>query len=215
MGMFLNYQNIADNYMPNNLINAFPLKVTDSKLYPTDASKPYEEYNVKGELDGYFWRYGDTLNLEFSLDGEITLEGNSIVVSSRGVTPTNSTAGRVGQRFYNVLDFTSYTCVSTMGGRYIWEKDPVFTYPSCAEKTVYVSASDYLADKDVEVTIYNFRLEPICKKIYKGATTIVFPIDTELSSVLVKGIYYCSLRVFSATMSATVFEPTDCKLLVK
>ena len=215
MGMFLNYQNIADNYMPNNLINAFPLKVKDSKLNPTDASKPYEEYNTKGELDGYFWRYGDTLNLEFNLDGEITLEGDAIIVSNKGGCPTTYTVGKVGQRYYNVADFTSYTCVSSLGGRYLWSKDETFTYPSSAERTVYVSASDYLADKNVEVTIYNFRLEPICKKIYKGVPTIVFPIDVELSSALVKGIYYCSLRVFSATMSATVFEPTDCKLLVK
>ncbi len=215
MGMFLNYQNIADNYIPNNLINAFPLKVRDSKLSPTDASKPYEEYNTKGELDGYFWRYGDTLNLEFDLDGEITLEGDAIVVSSKGVCPTTYTVGKIGQRFYNVADLTSFTCVSSLGGKYLWEKDKTFTYPSGAERTVYVSAEDYLADKNVEVTIYNFRLEPIYNKFFKGATTITLPIDVELSAKLVKGIYYCSLRVFSNTMSTTVFEPTDCKLLVK
>ena len=215
MGMFLNYQNIADNYVPNNLINAFPLKVKDSKLNPIDSSKPYEEYNVQGELEGYFWRYGDTLNLEFNLDGEITLEGDAIVTSSTGVYPTTNTVGKIGQRFYNVNDFVSFTCVSSMGGRYLWEKDTVFTYPSGAERTVYVSASDYLKDKQIEVTIYNFRLEPICKKLYGGSTTIVFQIDKELSDIMVKGIYYCSVRVVSDTTSATVFEPTDCKLLVK
>ena len=34
MGMFLNYQNLADNYMPNNLMRAFPKQHIDSKLCP-------------------------------------------------------------------------------------------------------------------------------------------------------------------------------------
>ena len=69
MGMFLNYQNIANSY-PNNLVNAFPSCDICSKLNPLEASKPYEEYNIKGDLIGYFWRYGETLNLEFDIDGE-------------------------------------------------------------------------------------------------------------------------------------------------
>ena len=215
MGMFLNYQNIADNYVPNNLINAFPLRTVDSKLNPIDGSKPYEEYNVKGELEGYFWRYGDTLNLEFSLDGEVTLEGDAIIVNGVGQKPTLNTVGKVGQRLYNVSDFTSFTCIAVTSGKYIWQEDETFTYPSGAERKVYVSASDYLSDKKVEVTIYNFRLEPICQKVYPGSTTIVFPIDKELSESMPKGIYYCSLRVFTETTSMTAFEPTDCKLLVK
>ena len=201
--------------MPNNLINAFPLRIKDSKLNPIDASKPYEEYNVKGELEGYFWRYGDTLNLEFNLDGEITLEGDAIIVSGVGQAPTVHTVGKVGQRLYNITDFKSYTCVAVTSGKYVWQEDEVFTYPSSAERSVYVSASDYLKDKNVEVTIYNFRMEPICKKVYTGSTIIIFPIDKELSDTLVKGIYYCSLRVFTDTTSVLAFEPTDCKLLVK
>ena len=46
MGMFLNYQNIANSY-PNNLIESFPTLQTCSKLAPVEASRPYEEYNTK------------------------------------------------------------------------------------------------------------------------------------------------------------------------
>lgn len=215
MGMFLNYQNIADNYTPNNLINAFPLKYKDSKLYPIDASKPFEEYNVKGELEGYFWRYGDTLNLEFNLDGEITLEGDAIVVTTPGVFPTVYTVGKVGQRFYNLFEMVSYSCISTLGGKYYWEKDEVFTYPTSAERTVYISAEDYLKDKNVEVVLYNFRMEPVHSEVFAGSPTVILTITKKLSESMVRGIYYCSVKVFSEKVSQTVFEPSDCKLLVK
>ena len=88
MGMFLNYQDIAGNYQPpNNLIRSFPVGKSYTKLDPIQASKPYEEYNAKGELIGYFWHYGESLNLEFNIDGEITIEGDAIVLSVKGQTP--------------------------------------------------------------------------------------------------------------------------------
>lgn len=216
MGMFLNYHNIADNYRPNNLINAFPTRVnTNGKLDPVTASKPYEEYDAKGDLEGYFWRYGDTLNLEFNLDGEITIESDALVSATSGVEPTEDTVGYIGQRAYNVTDMQSWTCVSIIDGAYGWKQDEEFTYPINSDRSVYIPAEDYLSSKQIDVTLYNFRLEPICSKVYNGVTRIVFPIDKELSSLLVKGIYYCSVRVFDELSSLVVFEPTDCKLLVK
>lgn len=216
MGMFLNYQNIADNYKPNNLINSFPRKMNCSKLDPLDASKPFEEYNAKGELSGYFWRQGETLNLEFNIDGEITLEANAILLTAQGQVPTTNTLGRVNQRAYNIVDFRSWTCSAvTTTGKYIWEEDAEFTYPLNADRSVYISAADYLKDKKVEVTLYNFRMEPICKKLYDASPTIIFPIDRELSNALPKGIYHCSVNVFNEEVCYTIFDANDCDLLVK
>lgn len=216
MGMFLNYQNIADNYKPNNLMNAFPRKMNSSKLDPLDASKPFEEYNTKGELTGYFWRQGETLNLEFNIDGEITLEANAILLKVKGQTPTIQTMGKVNQRAYNIVDLRSWTCVAvTTTGKYIWEEDAEFTYPINSDRSVYISAEDYLKDKKVEVTLYNFRREPICKKLYNAAPTIVFAIDRELSAAMPKGIYYCSVTVFNDEVCYTIFDSNDCNLLVK
>ena len=216
MGMFLNYQNIADNYKPNNLINSFPRKMNCSKLDPLDASKPFEEYNAKGELSGYFWRQGETLNLEFNIDGEITLEANAILLTAQGQVPTTNTLGRVNQRAYNIVDFRSWTCSAvTTTGKYIWEEDAEFTYPLNADRSVYISAADYLKDKKVEVTLYNFRMEPICKKLYDASPTIIFPIDRDLSNALPKGIYHCSVNVFNEEVCYTIFDANDCDLLVK
>ena len=211
----MNYHNIADNYVPNNLITAFPNQIINSKLNPVEVSKPYEEYDAKGNLTGYFWRYGDTLNLEFNIDGEVTVESNAIVFTRTGITPTTSTLASIGQRAYNLIDLRSWTCVMITREGYIWEEDKVFEYPIDSSRSVYISAEDYLKDKKIEVTIYNFRMEPIVQKVYDGYPIIVFNIDTDLSKQLVKGIYYCGVRVFNDLMSNVIFENTDCNLLVK
>lgn len=213
--MFLNYQNIADNYVPNNLINAFPSKTLPTKLDPCTAGKPYEEYNVKGELIGYFWRQGETLNLEFGIDGEITIEPDAIVYKTYGQCPTTRTMGKINQRAYNIVELRSWTCSAINGREYIWQEDAEFTYPLNSDRSVYLSAESYLADKQIEVTLYNFRMEPICKKLYDATPTIVFNIDKQLSSKLPKGIYYCSVQVFNSEVCFTIFDSNDCILSVK
>lgn len=214
--MFLNYHNIANNYQPNNLIKSFPHSYEESKLAPVEASKPFEEYNIKGELIGYFWRYGETLNLEFNIDGEITLESDALIYKSHGVGPTENTFAKVGQRAYNLLDLTSWTCVARVSAnKYLWEQDAEFTYPNNGAKKVYISAEDYLKDKFIDVTLYNFRMEPIHTYTTSATASIIFPIDKDLSKTLVKGIYYCSVQVYNEEVSFNIFDSNDCKLLVK
>lgn len=215
MGMFLHYQNISDCYTPNNLVCSFPVSETYSKLCPVKASKPYEHYNAKGELIGYFWHYGDTLNLEFNLDGEITVESDSIIFHNSGEFPTLSTVGKLNQRAYNIVDFRSWTCISVDSDNYIWEEDEVFEYDEESNKSIYVSAEQFLEDKFVELILYNFRLEPIYKEITKAGTSVIFGIDSELSKKLLKGVYYCSLAVFNDDMYKSVFTTHDCTFLVK
>ena len=214
MGMFLNYHSISDNYTPNNLIKAFPCTMSSSKLLATDISKPYEEYNVNGELEGYFWRYGDTLNLDFTIDGEITVESDAIILSSANEEPDENTVGHIGQKCYNICDFVSWTCVAFSNSKYIWSKDSAFTYPN-TDNTIYVSAKDYLEGKSAKITLYNFRMEPIYIYNVKASSNIIMPITKELSEKMVKGIYYCSLEISSLDMQQTIFFPQDCKILVK
>lgn len=215
MGMFLNYQNIADNYKPNNLMCSFPVGKSYTKLDPVEASKPFEEYNARGELVGYFWHYGETVHLEFNIDGEITVESDAIIYAASCDYPTIETEGYIGQKAYNIVDFISWTCVGIVEGNYIWKEDCEFTYDPTSSSSIYVSAREYLADKRVEFTLYNFRQEPIYKKTYGGTTNIVVTIDKELSNKLHKGIYYCSLTVIGDNVVTPVFTSKDCTLLVK
>ena len=214
MGMFLNYENIAD-YHPNNLKCSFPVGKSYTKLDPIQASKPYEEYNTKGELVGYFWRYGETLNLEFNIDGEITVESDAMIFVEAGTGPDISTVGFEGQRAYNIKDMNSWTCTMIVEDNYIWEMDTEFVYDEHAGTAVYVSAEDFLADKHVEVKLYNFRMEPVYTKIYDGTSKIILPITADLSKQLKRGIYYCSLTVFNDNVNLKIFDSHDCILNVK
>lgn len=215
MGMFLNYHSISDNYTPNNLIKAFPCKTSCSKLFSTEGSKPFEEYDAKGNIEGYYWRYGDTLNLEFHIDGEIMVEDNAIILKSMGEVPTEDTVGYVGQRCYNIIDLISWTCVAKIGRDNIWNKDEVFSYPLDSKNSIYIDASEYLKDKSVVITLYNFRMEPIHRYETIAVSPCIFPITRKLSESMPKGIYYCSLEVSGKETNQTVFSPEDCKFLVK
>jgi hypothetical protein len=61
-----------DNYQNNNPHTCYPPQPGFTHLAPIRPNKPYEEYNVKGELIGYYWYYGDVVNLEYNIDGEVT-----------------------------------------------------------------------------------------------------------------------------------------------
>lgn len=215
MGMFLNYQNLADNYIPNNLTNAFPCYSTPSKLDPVVASKPFEEYNAKGELVGYFWRQGETLNLEFNIEGVVTIESDAILLTTKNQTPGSHTLGKSGQRAYNIVDLRSWTCVGRNGLEFFWEEDSEFIYPVESKRSVYISAEDYLRDKFVNITLYNFRMEPIHTITSVATPSVKLEITKELSSKLSKGVYYCSVKVYNETMSTDVFTTSDCTLIVK
>lgn len=215
MGMFLNYQNISNSYTPNNLHKAFHMETPISSLDPIDASKPYEHYDAKGVLDGYSWRYGDTIKLDFSLDGEIAVENDAIISYIKGQYPNEQCEGNVGQKFYNLADIVSYTCSGIVNGGYYWVRDTSFTYPLENGNSVYFDASTYLADKTVEVSILNFRMEPIETQTFFGTSRVVFEITKDLSRKMTKGIYYCSVAIINDHSKLVVFNSTDCKLLVQ
>ena len=213
MGMFTNYQEIAHMYPTNNLVCRFPVDKSYTKICPVEASKPYEEYNAKGELVGYFWRYGETLNLEFNIDGEIVVEDSALILTVKGEVPSE-TEGALLLRAYNVVDMISWTCTNIVDGKFVWTPDSEFTY-SDQGKSVYVSTEDYLKDKNVEVTLYNFRQEVIYTQIFEGTPKIILPITPELSKTLLRGIYYCSLTVYNDSVNLPIFTSSDCVLLVK
>lgn len=158
MGMFDNYDNLYQNNVPCNVRpNTQQPSIPETKLDPIKTKMPYEDYNVKGELIGYWWHYGDTINLEFNIEGEMVVEGEN----------------------------------------------------------VWVDATDYLVDKEIIVTLYNFRHEIITQKRFNGSTTVIFPIDRELSKQLVKGVYYASLSISKNDLNDTLFYMEDCVLTVK
>lgn len=215
MGMFLNYQNIAENYQPNNLVAAFPTYTYETKLNPIDISKPYEEYDIKGNLIGYSWVYGETIILEFLIDGKITIESTDIVYNYTGGAPDTHTVGNIGTCAYNVVDFISWTCVGIENDSYIWAQDTSFKYNESGSRDVYISSKDYLKNKIASFKLYNFRHEVIYELSLPATEVFKVEIDKELSNKLVKGLYYCSLTVIGDSSTQVVFDESDGSLLVK
>lgn len=220
MGMFTNYQQeLVKVYQPNNLVNAFPTPITDSKLKSLPEGKPYEEYDAKGNLIGYCWKQGETLNLEFNIEGELTVEDNALVSFIKGETPENLSVDSESRRYYNVFDMKSWTAFRD-GDDVTWVEDQEFTYPESDSeftlKRIFIPAENYLEDKQVVVTLFNFRMEPI-HTWNSGVTRskVVCPIDKELSRTLVRGIYYCSAVVENESVRFNIFDTTDCVLHVK
>lgn len=212
--MFKNYQNINPDYIPDNTTCTHTHCRSYTKLCPTTASKPYEEYDAKGNLIGYSWRYGETLNLDFNIDGEITVEDTAIILKAAGQLPPVD-YGVIGQRAYNIVDLKSWTCTAIIDGRCEWAEDKPFKYDETADRSVYITADAYLKDKSIIVTLYNFRFEEVVRQSFKGSSHVVFPIDSDLSKKLVKGIYYCTMFVVTEGSAIPLFTTSDCTLLIK
>lgn len=213
--MFSNYQNLSEYYIPNNLSKSIVKPCSYTKLMPLEKSLPYELYNAKNELEGYTWNYGESITLDFTIDGAFTINSDDTIYYKPGEAPTNRTEGRLGHKIYNIIDFKSWECVAYSTDGYLWEEDPEFTYPLHGDKEVYVDAKDYLRDKSIIFKLYNFRREEIHQEAQIGGTSFYVHIDKELSKKLVKGIYYCSLEVVGENTREFIFDASDCKLLVR
>lgn len=219
MTMFDTYDNLSDNYRPGNFNPVCP-KPNNPCLKPLKPTRPYEEYNALGELVGYWWNWGDTINLDFNITGTIVVEDNALIYSAVGECPSPITIGEIGQKAYNVVDLKSWTCTAIDDTQetiaFIWTLDEEFDNPEEGDRNIYTTVAEFMADKYVSVQIFNFRMEQIAIKTFNGAQQIVFPIDKELSEKMVKGIYYCRLTVWSGTdLSRTIFQEENCTLTVK
>lgn len=208
MSLYNGCQDIYDtNLTANDLLN----------VQHCTGISPYGDYNALGQLQGYYWHYGDTVNLTFHLDGEISVESDAILYTGYGEEPTEQTVGTIGQRAYNVLDLVSWTCDAIIDGKYIWNRDSEFIYPEDSARKVYMTASDFLHGKQASVTIYNFRYEPFYSKIVEAKDTITISIDKETSKMFTKGTYYLTLQIFddSSLLYIPVIKGKDCAITVR
>ena len=193
MGIFDNYQNLDNAYVPNNLSQLFPKKIP---CHRPQFKKPFEDYNAEGKLIGYYWYYGNTVSLNFNITGEIIVEDTDIIYTAIGQRPTVNTVGQIGCKAYNVIDLLSWTLVSIHDNSYIWEQDSEFTCPNNGQRNVYFTSEQFLKDRYVKITILNFRKEPIYQETFAGDQSIVLNIDENLSAKLIKGVYYYNLEIF-------------------
>lgn len=215
--MYENYNNKLTDYIPNNL-------TYDGKS-PQRYPIPYTEYNVDGDIVGYYWYYGDTVNLVFDIDGELTVESNSIIYSISGQFPTTETEGELNQKAYNVIDLISWTLssITEVGAEqiiYNWTQDETFEAPTEGDKKVYITASDYIKGMVAKIQIHNFRYEIVYteeKKIEENPNEIILSIGKDLSNKLVKGTYYITLTLIDEAVQCYIplLKDKECIVTVR
>lgn len=220
MGMFTSYECLEKTYVTPNNIKPEKSCEQESNITSCRPRKPYEDCNVKGELTGYWWNYGDTINLDFHITGDIVVEDDAIVYTAINDKPTEETIGVAGQKAYNITDLKSWTC-DIIDNVCIWVEDEEFTNPEAGSRNIYVSAEEYVKNRYITFTLYNFRMEEIDKQTFEGATDIIYEINEELSNKLVKGVYYGKLTLWEKNIENTpkliftLFDSTSCTFTVK
>lgn len=65
---------------PKDIPTYYNAKEPNPKLAPLAPRKPYEDINAKGELTGYWWYQGETIDLEFNIEGEVFIENENVYI---------------------------------------------------------------------------------------------------------------------------------------
>lgn len=213
--MFDSYDNLSKNYIPSNM------NFKKNQAQTATSNKPYEEVNDLGELVGYFWYEGDTVDIALDLYGELTVDCNTIVLTASGQTPDSSTIGTPGITYcYNSADDLWWICSaiesSDQGTIYQWDtcEEPESSSPD-KKKNVYVTLYDWLKTKQIKVTLSNFRWEEIDTQLFDGNTSITYQIDEELAKKITKGTYHLSVIVLNTETTRTVYQNPDIVCTVK
>lgn len=204
--MFKNYFNIDPNYIPNNM---------DFKKHQRERS--YNRDSLIAIIDrfnqiwGYTWSWKDTVSIPITIDKVVNVPDDSIIMNESGIAPTNQTEGKVGQKFYNVVDVKSWTCKDigvdddTNSPYYSWIEDDYLKYVDHSDTTITIKPN--ISGKKLTAEILNFRKEIVYSKEFNdGDSSSYLDIDLELSNKLVPGIYFIRVRLVSDTTSSFVDE---------
>lgn len=232
MGLLDNYNNLQADYIPNNF-NQCVEQNLNNQFAPENKTRPYIEYNERGEQIGYYWYQGDTVEFEFDLIGEITLQYDSIIYNIPNKSPTSETIGKLNQLAYNIVDKKEWKCTSINNNIYTWE-EVEYSIPNWGSN-YYITAEEYLKDKYIRIQLFDFRHNPIYNSqnidkfpsertlmdgtlvTTKASSQIIFNIDSTLSSQLGRGTYYLSLILYDENENYvdTLISQDECTLFVK
>jgi hypothetical protein len=159
--MFSNYENIPDMYIPSNRPTCPPPEKCCPNLDPCKPTRPYyADYDIEGNLVGYWWYYGNTLNLEFTIDGEITVEGSSEYVPMK---PTKLDDGKIS----NYMEGK----VVTMN-LYNFRRELIYTKPIIATSNVVTFEIDEELSKQLVRGIYYCSLNVSDEKLGLDQTVL-------------------------------------------
>ena len=82
MGIFDNYcnnNNLNTSFNPNNFMQQCPSQ--NNNIVSNNPNKPYEVLDTQRNLIGYYWYYGNSVDLTWDIIGEVTSEEASQYVA--------------------------------------------------------------------------------------------------------------------------------------
>ena len=65
--MFSSFTNFETTYQPNPFQPTYPRQEANCKVQGVNMNKPYEVKNLDGSIKGYFWYYGNSVDLVFEI----------------------------------------------------------------------------------------------------------------------------------------------------
>lgn len=217
---FRSYEELPESYKPDNRIKVIPQQLREYIDKP-----PYKDYDIKGNFIAYWWNYGDTLSLPFTINKEHYVEEDAILYTNvsgasyvdplivPGEHPTTDTQGYVGQRAYNVMTGQSWTYTGILNGDFVWVEDTVKKFPVKSSRTVLFIDNEWdVSDFNLKFEILDFRRQVLYTTETNGANNIQFPIDKELSQKLLKDTYICHFTLYD---DDEVYLETEYNVIVK
>ena len=206
--IFDNYDNLKEQYIPSNMNNEPCPPKANPFLNPAVPKQPYCEYNAEGNVVGYWWPYGNTVNLEFDLDGYVTIDGSDVYVDVRDFIKDKQIKIQIYNFRHEIIDTKLYDGKDYQSITYSRapevDKRTHGVYYTYNKETRTYSPVDLPEDFEQE------------EKYYKADDiAIVYPIDADKSLTFEKGTYYCSLSIVSKEVNETVFFEENCTLMVK
>ncbi len=79
MGMFDNFNNVKTTYQVNPYAPQYPPQKMPTQIVQNNPNKPYEVVDARGVLTGYFWYYGNSVDLTWDIIGEVTTTQDNYV----------------------------------------------------------------------------------------------------------------------------------------
>lgn len=79
MGMFDNFNNVKTTYQVNPYAPQYPPQKMPTQIVQNNPNKPYEVIDARGVLTGYFWYYGNSVDLTWDIVGEVTTTQDNYV----------------------------------------------------------------------------------------------------------------------------------------
>lgn len=191
--MFNSFYNIPRCYIPDNM---HP-RCRPSGLKRLTGKNLDAILDSKGKFKGYSWNYGETVEIPLTVNFPITIENDAIYTYDPSEVPGHLTPGKIGQKFYNLASVESYFLKSYVPSEkwFIWEKEPVFTYPENGHMIIDVKPD--MKGKYILAEFLNFRGEQMFECVFDEVNSASIDIDIPKSLAIPRGIY--SLTVYVGT----------------